>query len=93
MPSLSAYHLTWVSHTLDVGYLFTVAAPYLGRWVCLHGYSSKAQPLLLTLDAGYLLTPPLLTLDMGYLLLLLLLTLGVGYLFLVYFGSIASKTL
>ena len=51
---------------------------YLGRWVCLHGYSSKAQPLLLTLDAGYLLTPPLLTLDMGYLLLLLLLTLDVG---------------
>ena len=23
MPSLSAYHLTWVSLTLDVGYLFT----------------------------------------------------------------------
>ena len=30
--------------------------PYLGRWVSLHGYSSKAQPLLLTLDEGYLLT-------------------------------------
>ena len=29
-------------------------------WVSLHGYSSKAQPLLLTLDKGYLLTaaPP-----------------------------------
>ena len=25
MPSLSAYHLTWVSLTLDVGYLFTAA--------------------------------------------------------------------
>ena len=33
---------------------------YLGRGVSLHGYSSKAQPLLLTLDEGYLLTttPP-----------------------------------
>ena len=33
---------------------------YLGHAVSLHGYSSKAQPLLLTLDEGYLLTaaPP-----------------------------------
>ena len=33
---------------------------YLGRGVCLQGCSSKAQPLLLTLDEGYLLTaaPP-----------------------------------
>ena len=33
---------------------------YLARGVSLHGYSSKAQPLLLTLDEGYLLTtaPP-----------------------------------
>ena len=33
---------------------------YLGRVVSLHGCSSKAQPLLLTLDEGYLLTttPP-----------------------------------
>ena len=36
MPSLSAYHLTWVSLTLD--------------GVSLHGCSSKAQPLLFTLD-------------------------------------------
>ena len=28
---------------------------YLGRGVSLHGCSSKAQPLLLTLDEGYLL--------------------------------------
>ena len=28
---------------------------YLGREVSLHGCSSKAQPLLLTLDKGYLL--------------------------------------
>ena len=34
--------------------------PYLGHGVYLHGCSSKAQPLLLTLDEGYLLTaaPP-----------------------------------
>ena len=33
---------------------------YLGRGVSLHGCSSKAQPMLLTLDEGYLLTtaPP-----------------------------------
>ena len=33
---------------------------YLGRGVSLHGCSSRAQPLLLTLDEGYLLTtiPP-----------------------------------
>ena len=33
---------------------------YLGRVVSLHGCSNKAQPLLLTLDEGYLLTatPP-----------------------------------
>ena len=33
---------------------------YFGRGVSLHGWSSKAQPLLLTLDKGYLLTvaPP-----------------------------------
>ena len=42
MPSCNTYHLTWVSLTLGVGYL--------------HGCSSKAQPLLLTLDEGYLLT-------------------------------------
>ena len=29
---------------------------YLGHGVSLHGCSSKAQPLLLTLDEGYLLT-------------------------------------
>ena len=29
---------------------------YLGRGVSLHGRSSKVQPLLLTLDEGYLLT-------------------------------------
>ena len=38
---------------------------YLGRGVSLHGYSSKAQPLLLTLDEGYLLTAALPNLQCG----------------------------
>ena len=33
-----------------------LAFSYLGCGVSLHGCSSKAQPLLLTLDEGYLLT-------------------------------------
>ena len=46
MPSSNTYHLTWVSRTFDMGYLFT-AAP-------------AKELLLLTLDEGYLLTaaPP-----------------------------------
>ena len=44
MPSLSAYHLTGVSLTLD------------GEGaISLHGCSSKVQPLLLTIAVGYLL--------------------------------------
>ena len=39
--------------------------PYLGRGVSLHGCSSKAQPLLLTLDEGYLLTAALPDLQRG----------------------------
>ena len=38
---------------------------YLGRGVSLHGCSSKAQPLLLTLDQGYLLTTSLPDLQRG----------------------------
>ena len=38
---------------------------YLERGVSLHGYSSKAQPLLLTLDEGYLLTATLPDLQSG----------------------------
>ena len=47
MPSRNTYRPTWVSLILGVGYLFTAA-------------SAKVQPLLLTLDEGYLLTatPP-----------------------------------
>ena len=38
---------------------------YLGRGVSLHGCSSKAQPLLLTLDEGYLITTALPDLQRG----------------------------
>ena len=38
---------------------------YLGCGVSLHGYSSKAQPLLLTLDEGYILTAALPDLQRG----------------------------
>ena len=38
---------------------------YLGRWVSLHGCSSKAQLLLLTLDEGCLLTTTLPDLQRG----------------------------
>ena len=38
---------------------------YLGRGVSPHGCSSKAQPLLLTLDEGYLLTTTLPDLQRG----------------------------
>ena len=38
---------------------------YLGLGVSLYGYSSKAQPLLLTLDEGYLLTATLPDLQHG----------------------------
>ena len=54
MPSCNTYHLTW-------GFF------YLGCGVSLHGCSSKVQPLLLTLDEGYLLTatPPDLECEVG----------------------------
>ena len=38
---------------------------YLGHGVSLHGCSSKAQPLLLTLDEGYLLTATIPDLQLG----------------------------
>ena len=42
-----------------------LGSSYLGRRVSLHGCSSKAQPLLLTLDEGYLLTAALPDLQHG----------------------------
>ena len=49
---------------------------YLGRGVSLHGCSNKVQPLLLTLDEGYLRTavPP--DLERGIAPLVNLITLG-----------------
>ena len=38
---------------------------YLGPGISIHGCSSKAQPLLLTLDEGYLLTATPLDLERG----------------------------
>ena len=38
---------------------------YLGRGISLHGCSSKVQPLLLTLDEGYLLMAPAPDLERG----------------------------
>ena len=55
--------LVWLDWLVFCGYVFSVSAllqhlpsylgfSYLGRGISLHGYSSKAQPLLLTLDLG-----------------------------------------
>ena len=44
---------------------FYLGFSYLGRVVSLHGCSSKAQPLPLTLDKGYLLTAALPDLQRG----------------------------
>ena len=51
--SVSALWCPFVTPTILLG------LSYLGRGVSLHGCSSKAQPLLLTLDKGYLLTADL----------------------------------
>ena len=50
--------------TLNLEQLLS-AAPDLGLGVSLHGCFSKAQPLLLTLDEGYLLTATLPDLQCG----------------------------
>ena len=47
MPSCNTYHLTWVSLTLDEGYLLTAAPPDLERGVDPLGPPAPAQPLLL----------------------------------------------
>ena len=43
MPSVSAYCLTWVCLTLDVGYLLTAIDPDLGSGVSPHINSMKRQ--------------------------------------------------
>ena len=47
MPSLNTYHLTWVSLTLDEGYLLTAAPPDLKRGVAPLGPPATMQPQLL----------------------------------------------
>ena len=74
MPSHNTYHLTWVSLTLDMGYLFTTAPAKHSRcsfpWT--RGISSR--PPLLTLNVEWLLSALLhpcshQSLDLGLLLL------------------------
>ena len=47
MPSCNTYHLTWVSLTLDEGYLLTSASPNLECGVAPLGPPAPAQPPLL----------------------------------------------
>ena len=47
MPSCNTYHLTWVSLTLDEGYLLTAAPPDLECGVAPFGPPAPAQQLLL----------------------------------------------
>ena len=56
MPSLSAYCLTWVSLTLDVGYLFMAAPAKCSRCSLPWTWGLSSQPPLLTLDMGYVLS-------------------------------------
>ena len=47
MPSHNTYHLTWVSFTLDEGYLLTATPPDLERGVAPLGLPAPVQlPLL-----------------------------------------------
>ena len=50
MPSLSAYRLTWVSLTLDVGYLFTAAPAKCGFYSLPLTRGISSQPPLLNLN-------------------------------------------
>ena len=47
MPTRNTYHLTWVSLTLDEGYLLTPAPPDLERGIAPLGPPALVQPLLL----------------------------------------------
>ena len=47
MPSCNTYRLTWVSLTLDEGYLLTATPPDLERGVAPLGPPVPAQPPLL----------------------------------------------
>ena len=52
MPSLSTYCLTWVSLTLDVGYLFTAAPAKLSRRSLPWTWGNSSRPLPLTSAVG-----------------------------------------
>ena len=52
MPSLSTYHLTWVSLTLDLGSLFTAALAKCSRCSLPWMWGSSSRPLPLTLDVS-----------------------------------------
>ena len=56
MPSLSTYHLTWVSLTLDMGYLFTAAPAKRSCCSLPWTWGGSSQPPSLTLDVGWLLS-------------------------------------
>ena len=66
MPSLSAYGLTWISLTLDVGYLFMVAPAKHSHcslpwtWGITSGLLQRSTATAPYLEEGYLLTatPP-----------------------------------
>ena len=53
MLSLSAYHLTWVSLTLDMGYLFMAAPTEHSRHSLPWTWGMSSQLRLLMLDVGY----------------------------------------
>ena len=56
MPSLTAYHLTWVSLTLDVGYLFTADPAKHSHCSLPWKLGISSQPPLLTLKVRHLLS-------------------------------------
>ena len=49
MPSCNTYHLTWVSLTLDEGYLLTATVPEVQRGIAALGPPVPEQPPLLGL--------------------------------------------
>ena len=78
MPSCNTYHLTWVSLTLDMGYLFTAAPAKHSRCSLPWTRGISSQPPLLTLNLEWLLSALLCpcshhSLDMGLLLMLIML--------------------
>ena len=74
MPSRNTYHLTWVSLTLDVGYVFTAAPAKRSHCSLPWTRGISSPPPLLTLNVEWLLSALLCpcscrSLDLGLLLL------------------------